>query len=133
MLIKALGSVKSMHRRMSPFFIGTTTSPEHQSVGSVIGRITPISSILCSSALTFSTWGTAEHVVTLSAYGVISSCRTVSYGSIKSQSGRISLGYFSLTSAKLCIDQSQMMSLRASLKRLVQAVAYERVNHIDLL
>ena len=38
-----------MHTRILPFFLGTTTHGEHQSVGSSTWEITPKLSILCSS------------------------------------------------------------------------------------
>ena len=51
--------VRSTHIRTLPSTLGTTTMPEHHSVGSLTGLTTPICSMRLSSALTFHRYGMA--------------------------------------------------------------------------
>ena len=76
-----MSGLRSMQILTSPDFLGTTTIPAHQGVGSSTFDITPIASILSSSCLTFGRKGKAMFRGVESAIGLASGVSLISNSS----------------------------------------------------
>ena len=84
---------------MSPDFLGTTTIPAHQDVGSVTLDITPNDSIQFNSSSTLSRNGIGTFLGVCKAWGLASYFKVIVYGSPKLPNPVNTLGNSFLTSA----------------------------------